>query len=136
LSAQTDRLRRRMRAIPQAVREAVVPALVLSGNELAGRMRALAPERTGALKESIVATPPGASTPPYSQPGGSRVAGELEAIVTAGSSEVRYPHLVEFGTANATAQPFFFPAYRLSRKRIAGRLKRAIRKAVREGWRA
>lgn len=135
LSAQTDKLRRRMEAIPKAVREVVRPALVTSGNELVGRMRALAPEDTGALKESIAATPPGGSTPPYSQPGGSRVAGETEVLVTAGNTDVRYPHLVEHGTANAPAQPFFWPAFRLSRKRITGRIKRSVAKAVREGWR-
>lgn len=123
-----------MKAIPQAVRQAVVPALTTSGNELVSRMRALAPERTGDLKESIEATPPGQSTPAYSQPGGSRVAGELEVVVTAGNSDVRYPHLVEYGTADAAAQPFFWPAFRLTRKRAAGRIKRAITKAVRSNW--
>lgn len=131
-----------MQAIPQAVRDAVKPALITSGDELVDRMQALAPERTGALKNSIKATPPGGTTPPYSQPGGSRVAGELEEIVTAGNTDVRYPHLVEYGHANGLngsvvpPHPFFWPAYRLSKKRIANRLKRAIRKAVREGWQA
>lgn len=134
MSAQLDRLNRRMKAIPQAVRDAVKPALTTSGNELVGRMRALAPERTGDLKESIEATPPGQSTPAYSQPGGSRVAGELEVVVTAGNTDVRYPHLVEYGTADAAAQPFFWPAFRLTRKRAAGRIKRAITKAVRHNW--
>lgn len=134
MSAQLDRLNRRMKAIPQAVRQAVVPALTTSGNELVSRMKALAPERTGDLKESIEATPPGQSTPPYSQPGGSRVAGELEVVVTAGNSGVRYPHLVEYGTADTAAQPFFWPAFRLTRKRAAGRIKRAITKAVRQNW--
>lgn len=134
MSAQTERLKRRMQAIPKAVRQAVTPALTTSGNELVDRMRALAPERTGDLKDSITATPPGQSTPAYSQPGGSRVAGELEVVVTAGNSDVRYPHLVEYGTADAAAQPFFWSAFRLTRKRATSRIKRAIRKAVKENW--
>lgn len=134
MSAQTARLRRRLQAIPQAVKEAVRPALEKSGTELVARMQALAPEDTGALKDSIAATMPGQSTPPYSQPGGSRVAAENQVLVTAGDAEVRYPHLVEYGTAQAAAQPFFWPAYRLTKQRIKNRLKRAARKAVREQW--
>jgi HK97 gp10 family phage protein len=134
VSAQLDRLRRRLEAIPEAVKEAVRPALTKSAEELVERMKALAPEDTGALKESIHVTLPSETTPPYSQPGGSRIAAENEALVTVGNSEVRYPHLVEYGTAAAPAQPFFWPAYRLSKKRIQNRIKRAIGKAVRENW--
>lgn len=136
MSAQTERLRRRLRAIPVAVKDAVVPALIQSGNELAGRMKHLAPKDTGALANSIAVTPPGGTTPAYSQPGGSRTAGENQVLVTAGDDGVRYPHLVEYGTVNAPAQPYFWPAYRLTKKRITNRVKRAIGKAVRDKWRA
>jgi HK97 gp10 family phage protein len=134
MSAQSDRLAKRLAAIPKAVKEAVHPALIKSGEELAARMKALAPVDTGKLRDSIVATPPGQATPPYSQPGGSTVAGENQVLVTAGDTGVRYPHLVEYGTTNAPAQPFFWPAYRLSKKRIQNRVKRAIGKAVRTEW--
>ncbi|KRB31717.1 HK97-gp10 family putative phage morphogenesis protein [Mesorhizobium sp. Root172] len=135
-SDQIARLQRRLEAIPKSVREAVVPSLVKSGEELAGTMRKLAePSRdTGALIESIAVTAPGQSTPAYSQPGGGRVAGELEVLVTVGDQDVRYPHLVEYGTSKAAAQPFFWPAFRLLQKRIQNRTKRAIGKAVRDGW--
>lgn len=132
MSAQTQRLQRRLLAIPKAVKKAVQPALIQSGNELAAAMRTLAPEDTGDLKRSIVVTLPGQATPPYSQPGGSTIAAENQVLVTAGNTDVRYPHLVEYGTAHAPAQPFFWPAYRLKKKRLANRIKRAISKAVRE----
>lgn len=131
MSKQTDRLKRRLDAIPKAVKEAVVPALMQSGNELADMQRRLAPVDSGDLRDSIAVTAPGHATPAYSQPGGSTIAGENEVIVTAGNSDVRYPHLVEYGTADAPAQPFFFASYRLLRKRLAGRVKRSISKAVR-----
>ncbi|WP_343039066.1 HK97-gp10 family putative phage morphogenesis protein [Propylenella binzhouense] len=129
------RLEKRLAAIPEAAKEAVKPALIKSAEELADRMKRLAPVDEGDLRDSIAVTPPGGTTPPYSQPGGSRVAGELEALVTAGNSEVRYAHLVEYGTANAPAQAYFWPSYRLNKKRITGRIKRAVGKAVREHWR-
>jgi hypothetical protein len=49
---------------------------------------------------------------------------------------VRYPHLLEYGTTKAPAQPFFWVSYRLSKKRIISRIKRAINRAVKEKWNA
>lgn len=135
MSTQTQRLSRRLKAIPAAVKRAVVPALEQSGNELVGAMRNLAPVDTGDLRNSIKYTMPGNSTPPYSQPGGSRIAAENQVLVTAGNTDVRYPHLQEYGTAHAPAQPYFWPAYRLKKKRLANRIKRAISKAVKKEWR-
>lgn len=102
MSAQSRKLARRLAAIPAAVKQAVVPALLKSGEELAGRMKHLAPKDTGALADSIAVTPPGSSTPPYSQPGGSRVAAENQVLVTAGNDGVRYRTLSS--TARRTLQ--------------------------------
>ena len=129
-----SRVQQRMAAIPSRVKEAVQPSLAKSGNELADAMRVLAPEDSGDLKASIKVTPARQSTPPYSQPGGSSVVPENAVAVTVGENDVRYPHLVEFGTAHAPAQPFFWPAYRTLRKRATNRIKRAISKAVKENW--
>jgi HK97 gp10 family phage protein len=133
-SPQLARLEARLLAIPKRVRDAVQPSLLKSGNELAGTMRQLAQTSrdTGDLIESIEVTPGGQSTPPYSQPGGSMTVPENSVAVTVGNSKVRYPHLVEYGTKHAAAQPFFWPAYRLLKKRIQSRIKRAISKSVRE----
>lgn len=132
MSAQLDRLRKRLDAIPKDVKEAVQPALVRSGDELSTRMKQLAPEDTGDLIASIAVTPAGQQTPPYSQPGGSMTVPENAVAVTVGNTDVRYAHLQEYGTAHSPAHPFFWPAYRLLKKRIGNRLKRAISKAVKE----
>lgn len=124
--------------VKAAPRKSINRALMSSAKELAAMQRHLAPDdpATSApdLKTSIAVTGPGEQTPPYSQPGGSRVAGENEVIVTAGNTDVRYPHLVEYGTSKAEAQPFFWPAVRLLRKRLQQRIDRAGRKAVRDAW--
>lgn len=122
----------RMAAIPKAARKAVGPALLDAANELAALQRQLAPEKTGKLKRSIAVTGPGEATPAYSQPGGSMTVPENAAAVTVGNPDVRYPHLVEHGTADTPAMPFFWPAYRLLRKRLGTKIKRAVGKAVRE----
>nr|WP_313010696.1 HK97-gp10 family putative phage morphogenesis protein [Brucella intermedia] len=114
----------------------VVKALVTSANELAATQRRFAETSrdTGALIDSITVTHPGEQTPPYSQPGGSRVAGENEVIISAGNSDVRYAHLVEYGTKSAEAQPFFWPALRLTRKRLQSRIDRVGRAATKDAW--
>lgn len=122
---------RRMRAIPEAVRRAVGPSLVAAAEDVADVQRGLAPVEYGDLRASIVVTGPGQTTPPYSQPGGAKLVPENAAAVTAGNSDVRYPHLQEFGTTFHAAQPFFWPGFRLTRKAAAAKIKRAIGKAVR-----
>lgn len=125
----------RMKAIPQAVRDATGPALLKAGEQVADTIRNLAPDdqATSApdLKTSIAVTGPGKSTPPYSQPGGAMVVAENAVAITAGNTDVRYPHLVEFGTRHAAAQPFFWPGFRLSRKAALATVKRGISKAIR-----
>lgn len=122
---------RRMRAIPEAARKAVQPALVDAAELVADMQRRLAPVDEGDLVASIAVTGPGRQTPPYSQPGGALTVPENAAAVTVGNSEVRYPHLQEFGTTFHAAQPFFWPGFRLTRKAATAKIKRAIGKAVR-----
>lgn len=128
------RVQQRLAMIPKNVRAAMVPELVKSGNDLAVMARILAPRDTGALQDSIAVTPGGGSTPPYSSPGGRVTVPELAVAVTAGNADTRYAHLVEHGTQEAAAQPFFWPAFRLLRKKITGRIKRAASKAVKQNW--
>lgn len=124
--------------IPRRVREAVMPELLKQGNDLAVTMRILAPDDPATdapdLRSSIAVTGPGEQTPPYSQPGGSMVVPELSVAVTVGNTDVRYPHLIEHGTTKMRAQPFFWPAVRLQRKKTTNDIKRAIRKAVKDVW--
>ena len=128
------RFQERMRAIPKEVRAAVKPALMKSGEEIAASMKALAPVDEGDLRDAIEVTGPGEQTPPYSQPGGTYTVPETGVAVSVGNRDVRYPHLVEYGTTKAPAQPFFWPAFRSNRKRATNRIRRAIAKAVKENW--
>jgi HK97 gp10 family phage protein len=123
---------RRMRAMVTAGKAAAAPALLQGGYEVAQAIEALAPEDEGDLKGSIAVTPAGDITPPYSQPGGSHIVPENQVAITAGNSDVRYPHLQEYGTSHHPAQPFFWPGFRLARKRAENRIKRVLAKAIRE----
>lgn len=123
---------KRIRAMVKAGSDAAGPALLQGGYEIAEAMETLAPEDTGDLKGSIAVTPAGRATPPYSQPGGSLVVPENQVAITAGNSDVRYPHLQEYGTRHHAAHPFFWPGFRLARKRAENRIKRVLAKAIRE----
>lgn len=132
------RLRNRLLAIPAAVRQATQPALVKQADAIAATMRGLAPDdpTTGEpdLKTSIEVTPAGQQTPFYSQPGGNMTVPENAVAITAGGEEVRYPHLLEYGTTKMAAQPYFWPAFRLHRKKAQAAIKRAAGAAVRKNW--
>ncbi|MET3925988.1 HK97 gp10 family phage protein [Devosia sp. 2618] len=132
-NAQIARLKARFNAVPIAAREAAQASLRKSGDELADLMRSLAETSrdTGALIDSIEVTPGNMNTPPFSQPGGSTVVPENAVMVTAGNHAVRYPHLVEHGTDENDAKPFFWPAFRMLRDKIKRRTGRDIRKAIR-----
>lgn len=126
------KLQRRFAAIPEAVKKAAMRDTVAAAEDIANRMRALAPVDEGDLKASIAVTPGGERTPAHSQPGGQVIVPENKVMITAGNNAVRYAHLVEWGTENAEAQPFFFPGYRLGKKKAVNKIKRGIRKAVKE----
>ena len=130
------KFRKRLAAIPDEVRAEVLPALQKSADEMAQTMRQLAEQSrdTGELIDSIEITPAGQNTPPHSQPGGSSRVPDNAIAITVGNKEVRYPHLVEYGTKKAPAQPFFWPAIRSLRKRTMNRLKRASRTAAKKAW--
>ncbi len=129
-----SRLQNRLRAIPGRVKQAVQPALMKQADAMAGTMKRFVPVLTGDTRDSITITPAGQSTPAYSQPGGSSVVPENAVAITVGDHEVSTAHLVEYGTAKAAAQPFFWPAVRLHQTKAKNAIKRAVGKAVREGW--
>lgn len=128
-SSQRARFVRRMNAIPASVRAAVQPALNTSADELVGTMKRLAPVEDGALQGSIKA-----------QPGTHELAREVVAggevttrpVRNGADAEYDYALAQELGTVDMPANPFFFPAFRLLRKRLNNRIKRAIRTAVRD----
>lgn len=123
-----------MERVKLAAKEAAMKRLIKGAHDVAAVQKQLAPKDTGALADSIAVTEPGHTTPPHSQPGGSRVAGENQVLVTAGNSDVRYPHHVEHGTSKMEAEPFFFPGYRLLADQIKRGTTSAFTRTARKEW--
>lgn len=127
-----DRLRRKMLVtIPDAARKAVREALEKGAGEIVATMKAFAPVDSGALRDSIGWTwgdaPKGAMTL-----GTVRASkqGDLRITIYAGGGATFYARFLEFGTQSMPAHPFFYPAYRMNKKRVKGRITRTLKKAL------
>lgn len=138
-----DRLRTRMKAVPAKVRRALRAQAEINARELVATQKRFAPEDTGFLIGNITATNVSDST---------RISWKIEASAL-------HARWVEFGTAAkegdaprqnrnyrrtavlttgsrghaaTPAHPFFYPAYRLLKRRFSARLTRAVKKALKD----
>lgn len=130
------RIMAKMEAIPRAIRKDINPEVQKGAEEIASLQRALAASSrdTGALMDSITVTGAGQTIPPYAHPSKLPPIPDGAAMITVGNSDVRYAHLVEYGTSKTGAQPFFWDGYRLGHQRAVNRIRRAGRKIIRNIW--
>jgi HK97 gp10 family phage protein len=139
-----DKLRRRLRAIPPRVAAAMSRALVQNAEELVGKMKNAAPYDSGDLEDTIVWA--FTSSRDGETIGSVKGAEGLSVTISAGGGLAYYATWVEYGTPphinggkfagtlhpGTQKQPFFWPIYRLNKRRIKGRLSRAQNKAIKE----
>lgn len=140
-----EKLYAKLAKLAPAASKALVALGGKSSAEMVQMARALVPVRTGKLRDSIQATPPGGQVPDYAQ-GGVKSVPAGAWMVTAGNDHVRYAHLIEFGAAPHVAggrfegaahpgnrpQPFFWPSYRATARRHKNRAGRAISQSIKE----
>lgn len=112
------KLQARFAKIPKAMRTEVRVAIDKSADELVAMQQRLVPVEHGDLRDSI------------RKEDGRH---DLSVEVKAGSRNIFYAKMVEFGTVKMQARPFFFPSYRALRARIRSRISRAVNKAVKSG---
>ena len=128
-----DRLKRKLRALPDAAREEIAKAMEQSANEIVALMKSLVPVDTGDAQMSISWTwgdaPKGSMVLGKVRQGG-KGAGNLVITIFAGGGEAFYARFLEFGTKSMPARPFFYPSWRALRRRVRGRTTRAINKSA------
>ena len=112
-----EKLKRKLKRIPEKIRLPSMAALVEGAEDLARFQRNVVPFKDGTLHDSIKVK---------QDPSLSKVS------VVAGDGEAFYARFVEFGTPNAPARPFFFPTYRAFKKPIKSKVRRASRKAAKQ----
>lgn len=141
-----DRLNRKLRALPIVAQKRIREAMEQGADEIVRMMKSLCPTDSGDLQRSIAWTwgraPKGAMTlAKVTQTGG-----ENTLTIYAGNAEAFYARWVEFGTASHTAgglfagatipaisaSPFFYVSFRANRRKVKGRITRAINKAAKE----
>lgn len=160
-----EKLLQKMKDMPHSVRSAAKQAIAQGADEITDMQRRVAPvgkgkgkKGPGRLRDSIRQTWGGSKAPSYASLSGGVIQGDpdLSVRITAGDTNARHAHLVEFGTKAHTIaaknfpalgylgrlgpivqhggskpRPFFFPPYRALKRRVKSRISRAIGKAVR-----
>ena len=127
-----DRLRARWSAIPDRAVKNVSAAMEKVAGEIVADMERLAPQgETRKLLGSIGWTwgeaPAGTMT--IGSVGGKEY-GSLRITFYAGGGEAFYARFQEHGTVKMPANPFFFPVWRVWKKRVRARMAAAFRKAL------
>ena len=128
-----DALNRRWWAIPDRVRAEVVAAMEATAENVVRDMRNIAPKgETGNLVRSISWTwgeaPAGSITIGKSTAG--RSYGAMTLTIYAGDGAAFYARFQEFGTKDMPASPFFYPIWRIWRRRVRSRIAAAVRRAI------
>lgn len=117
--------------IPEAVRINMRAELEDIADEIVAKMYSLAPQLSGDMAGSIGWTWGDAPAGSFSiGTVGGRAYGALRITIYAGDKDTFYARFQEFGTVKMPANPFFFPVWRVERKRVKARLSRALRKAI------
>lgn len=125
-----ERFRRLTEELRKEVHDLAVQELNRQAAELAGTIRAIAPIyqgpadldiEPGALKDSVRVIPDRTRDTLVRVAAG----GDLTTRKSGGTS-FDYARAVEFGTQEMEAKPFFFPTYRLSKKKMIAAMKRRI----------
>lgn len=145
-----ERLLRKLRALPPAVRKRMREAIVAGAEQVVAAQKRLAPRKTGALAASIDYSM-GSYTPANPNVRGVTSGGgagdpDLTAVIHAGDAKAFYAKWVEFGTSphenkglyegsehpGAKPAPFFYPGYRAQKRSVKSRISRAMRKGIKE----
>jgi HK97 gp10 family phage protein len=140
------KLERKIKRLPIEVKTEIRRAMERAAERMTAMMRNLVPVDDGDLKASIGWTwgkPPRGSLT-IGKLIGSNLGKELTLTIFAGDEKAFYARWVEFGTQaheqpnrgvshpGASAQPFFFVAYRANKRSARSTISRAVSKAARK----
>lgn len=107
--------------LQKEVHAAAVQELLIQATDLAGTIESVAPMHEGILKTTVKVVPGKKDTIVRIVAGGERT-----VRPSISSKPYDYARADEFGTQKMPAKPFFFPTYRLRKKKIVAAMKRKI----------
>lgn len=137
-----EKFDKQLAALPALMKAEIRKALEVSAEEATDLMRRFVPVKSGALRASIChslegGAPKGTTLKTGSTMDNARAAKReagLSVTMFAGGGAAYYAGFQEFGTVKQPAQPFFFPGYRLARKRAKARLARAVTNGAKKAF--
>lgn len=145
MAALSPAFRARLAKIPAKATQAARVAMEQGAEEIVTMMRRLAPYDPTPdgmhLREHINWTwgdAPAGTFEVTTIKGGKRAGQEVAALritIYANPKDEKgrpYASWVEFGTKRASANPYFWPSYRSLRRRVYGRIYRAVKKSIKE----
>ncbi len=119
------RLKKKLRALPHEAQNELRRVMPVVGAMVRDTAKGFVPVRSGDLQDSI------------------HILKIDRFLAVAVQSDDPIAHLIEFGTAERVTKkgkptgrgppmPFLFPAYRINKRRIKGRMTRAIKKSIKK----
>jgi HK97 gp10 family phage protein len=126
-NVSVERFRRLTAELKAEVRREAIAELNRQAEDLARIIESVAPRHEGVLKTTVRVVPGKKETQVMVIAGGART---LRQGVT--SPAYDYARADEFGTTHMPAKPFFFPTYRLRKKRMRAAIKRKITAAIKK----
>lgn len=126
-NVSVERFRKLTDQLKQEVFDAAAAELNVQADGLVALMESVAPVHEGVLVHTIRKIPGKSKTQVRI------VAGGLETVRQGVSSKpYDYSRADEFGTADMPAKPFFWPSYRLKKKRMISAMKRKLTAAIKK----
>lgn len=128
-----ERLKRKLARIPDAVKKRAQADLMLAGREINIRQRAFAPIDDGTLRASIRTEPLQDGTIGVSiAAGGPTTTKPVRKSEKGNSPNYDYALAQEYGTKDMPPNAFFWPGYKLGKRKAMTRARAGIRRALRE----
>lgn len=122
-----ERFKRLTKQLQQEVHDEAVKELNAQGDMLVRQMISAAPEDKGNLQHSVRKIPGKSDTQIRVMAGGV-----LTIRPSVSSKPYDYARADEFGTKNMPAKSFFFPTYRLLKKKMISTMKRRINASIKK----
>ncbi|MGY3609929.1 MULTISPECIES: HK97-gp10 family putative phage morphogenesis protein [unclassified Bradyrhizobium] len=128
-SKSAEQFRRLTEELKAEVHREAVDELNAQADNLARQIELVAPRGpTGNLEHSVAKVPDRKTDTVVRIVAGGR----LTIRPSVSSKPYDYARADEFGTVNMRAQPFFFPTYRLNKKKMISAMKRKIRASIKK----
>jgi len=127
VNATVERFRKLTVDLQKEVHDLAVAELNTQAARLAETIRSVAPTDEGGLKHSVRVVPGKKDTIVRVVAGG-----QLTIRMSISAEPYDYARADEFGTVSMRARPFFFPTYRLMRKRIRSSMRRKITASIKK----